>query len=205
MTFLSCDGGVHTAAYDAGGAMAYSYSERKSGYGEADIEIPLYMRLLAPSGQWEYHVRAPQSARVRVRSHKLARTNPNQSSDRIPSNSRANLCERTRTRADCGVWQTIDWDSAFVVALLRMRNVTVRLSKTEDPGTIPDGRKRKRAVHETIHGDRLCDAWPTVGTAFCRIAQGDTDYSKARSRPTASRARPDRVPLRLPSARADCG
>lgn len=80
MTFLSCDGGVHTAAYDAAGAMAYSYSERKSGYGEADIEIPLYMRLLAPSGQWEYHVRTPPSAR--------------------PPNSRANEPLRVRTRAN---------------------------------------------------------------------------------------------------------
>lgn len=87
-----------------------------------------------------------------------------------------------------------------------MRNVTVRLSKTEDPGTIPDGRKRKRAVHETIRGDRLCDAWPTVGTAFCRIAQGDTDYSKARSRVPTARRRASRLarasprPDRLPTA-----
>lgn len=129
-TFLSCDGKVHTARFDSAGALSYDCCERSSGYGEADIEIPLYMRRLAPTGRWEYH--------------------------------------------------TIDWDSGFVVALLGMRNVTVRLSKTEDPSVPTDGRKRKRAVHEVIHGDVLCDAWPTVGTAFCRIAQGDTDYSKAR-------------------------
>ena len=74
--------------------------------------------------------------------------------------------------------QTIDWDSSFIVALLGMSNCTVRLSKTEDPAAAPDSRKRKRAVHEIIHGDRLCAAWPNVGTVFCRMGQGDTDYSK---------------------------
>lgn len=128
-TFLSCDGKVHTATFGPGGEFRYDQTQRRSGYGEADIEIPLYMRKLAPHAQWEY--------------------------------------------------QTIDWDSAFVIALMGMSTVTVRLSKTDDPTAAPDSRKRKRAVHEVIHGDRLCSAWPNVATAFCRIAQGDTDYSKA--------------------------
>jgi hypothetical protein len=128
VTFLSCTGEVHTARFDGDGKLHYELTTRDSGYGEADLEIPLYMRQIAPEARWEY--------------------------------------------------QTIDWDSAFVISLLSMKNVVIRLSKTEDPGAAPDSRKRRRAVHEIIDGDRLCSAWPTVGTVFCRVGQGDTDYSK---------------------------
>jgi hypothetical protein len=129
ITFLASTGEVHTARFDAEGTLAYELTTRESGYGEADLEIPMYMRRIAPHKRWEL--------------------------------------------------QTIDWDSSFIVALLNMSLVTVRLSKTEDPAAAPDSRKRKRAaVHEIIRGDRLCAAWPNVGTVFCRMGQGDTDYSK---------------------------
>lgn len=128
VTFLSCDGKVHTTRFSDEGVMQYEVTERMSGYGEADLEIPLYMNRLAPGAKWQY--------------------------------------------------STIDFDSAFVIALLGLSNVTIRLSKTEDPSSEAEGRKRKRAVHEIIEGGRLCAAWPNIGAAFCRIAQGDTDYSK---------------------------
>lgn len=128
VTLLTSTGEVHSATFNAAGTLAYEQSMRESGYGEADLEIPLYMRKLAPDERWQYN--------------------------------------------------TIDWDSTFVVALMGLSMTTIRLSKTEDPTGDAASRKRKRAVHEIIHGDRLCAAWPSVGTVFCRMAQGDTDYSK---------------------------
>ena len=61
---------------------------------------------------------------------------------------------------------TPDWDSAFVVALLGLRNVNVRLSRQERPA--PVGRKRGRPAYEILNGAALCDAWPTPGTVLAR-------------------------------------
>lgn len=53
ITLLANDGSVHTAAFDSAGELSYSLEQRVSGYGEADIEIPLYMQKLSPDGRWE--------------------------------------------------------------------------------------------------------------------------------------------------------
>lgn len=136
IVFLSCDGKRHQSIFDADGSLTYTVTQRDLGYGEADLSVPLEMAAAGPDVLWELWTIGTADPRVPI--------------------------QKNLTK----FLDTLDWDSAFVVSLLALRNVNVRLSKQDQPA--PVGRKRGRPAYEILNGAALCDAWPTPGTVLAR-------------------------------------
>lgn len=53
VVFLSCDGRRHQSVFDADGCLTYTATQRESGYGEADLSVPLEVAAAGPDVQWE--------------------------------------------------------------------------------------------------------------------------------------------------------